>query len=437
LVTKNLLGYSFDESWNFDDSIRFDTTQTSVVDMTMDADAQFSMVHNFILDDVAIMDVSIVYEGITTIDLLPLIPRKFHSSDMMVDYIDVVSTGVGSTLDKTKGLPSLIDPYKVGVDYIGYLAQLIGYKFINEADSSIDQLKNQLLEAVSFFKIKGTYKALELAGKFAGLTINIFDMYTNDYVTFVPQDWFVADYEEENPEGLDSSYYKSPHFGMEISLDRYYGSASDEYLWVDSMYVLVPEITEFVRPANTVPHYWTRLSCLTRDDGEVYNITTTKVKTTVTDNWGYSRRYFDDSWNFDQGTYSGILSTYDNSYEFNFPVAYDADTSFGGQVNFDESPAGFFSSISKFKLGTGHKGLPPTYSGFTLDNQVYEGTVTGYTLSEDRVVFDMSIPASLSFSGLSELVLCLNSGEVVVASTFPNADKTLGLEMKVGVTVLL
>lgn len=428
MVTKNLLGYSFDESWNFDAGINFDSSQIAQVDMFMDVDVRFSMLHNFQVDVAMEMAVDVVYSGVTAVSLLPLIPAKFHSSEMMRDYISVVDIGAGTVLDKIKRLKDLINPYLVGRDYIGYLAGLLGYRFIGEETLTLEDLRAQLLDAVPFFKIKGTYKALELVIRQAGFSCNILDMYATSsegelvdssgddidvdsgedvitdedipYSVFVPTSWFVADYVEENPPGLGPEYYKSPHFGVEVDLDRYYGDFP-YYLWRDSMLGILPEAVELVRPVNTVPHFLMKVLAITHESGDVHTITSSRVSSVVTDAWDFSRQHFDESWNFDDG------------------------------VNFDQDRSGFLSAIVKCKLGIGHKGQLPTYTGFAIETEVAELPVTLVSASSGKIEFKVTVDTDTYLEGLSELALCQADGTIVVASTFPDVDKTVGMELNI------
>jgi len=412
MATYSLIGAQFDDSRFFDDNLSFDSDkQTNLpieVTFTLNPPAM-----RYIAREVRELNINVDIEGDLDlgigVDLLPLIPSKFHSSIMMRDFIDSVSQGVGQWLGKISDLRALQDPYSVGEEYIGFLAALIGLEFLNEENFNIQQLRNQLLGAIDWYKLKGTYSGLRLISRIYGFEVIIYDMYTNDYETFVDEPWFVADYPEENPPGLDSSYYKSPHFGYEIQLNVLYGEGSTSYLWINSMYEGIPQRVEQIRPANTVPHIRALLTGFTHSDGQVYG-TAVNVYTVITPNWDPENRYFDQSpeWNFDDGVF------------------------------FDNSDDAFLSAVTKFKVGIGNKGVIPYTSETALADVVYEGAITSHTVYDDRVEYLITIPAELAIVGLSELGLFLNDNTTMVAmSTFPDTDKTAGLELRMIITIYI
>jgi hypothetical protein len=112
------------------------------------------------------------------------------------------------------------------------LGALIGVAFPPEDESTTAELRKTLADAVDWYKLKGTYQSIDIIALIQSFTVNVFDMYTNDYSSFVLTDWFVGD-ENENPPGLDGTYYKSPHFGAEVVLNQVYepSGTSLRYLW--------------------------------------------------------------------------------------------------------------------------------------------------------------------------------------------------------------
>lgn len=211
----------------------------------------FSYVFNDFWDITAVESDEILFEGVAPIDLSPLVPDKFLKSQTMMDLLAALNIEVGIWIKNIYDLQYLHDPNTVGEDYIQYLADLIGLTFIEPETSTASDLRQQLLEATNWYKIKGTYGCMSYIAGLSGLAVNIYDMYssggwsnvidtatdqvvTNDYhrVTnnditpyvepFAETTWFGAKYEEENPPGIPENYFKTPHFVMEMVLSRYY-----------------------------------------------------------------------------------------------------------------------------------------------------------------------------------------------------------------------
>lgn len=481
----NLYDIQFDNDIDLDDGYRFDNAESTYIFGEVTIDVGFTLIQRFILDLSSTVDVDFIYQGVKGIDLLPLIPRKFHTSQMMVDYIDSVDIGVGGMLQGISDLKNLINPRLINQAYMGYLAALIGTKFIGEDTATTDDLRKQLLDAVAWIKMKGTYGALTFIGYLCNVNVNLYDMYSDagwsnvvdssvnqvidagnrdvvtedvtPYVTFVKVPWFVANYEEENPSGVASTYFKTPHFGFEVEFNNYitpsisdwsaavtystdsvvslYSSdgntwrslqdsnfnhapyengwwtiANTKYLWHDSMFPKIAEAIEQVRPINTVPHISGLLVAQTKEDSLVQTIVETNVSAVITNNWTYS------AWRFDESP---------------VPIRFN-----DGRY-FDTSASAFINAITEFRVGTGHKDQSPTTTGFTLDTLVYTGTVTSQTITASGYVFEFTIPAVQAFTGLSELTLNLIDHTIVLACTFPDTDKTAGMELNFKVTVTL
>jgi len=369
------------------------------------------------------------------VDLLPLIPTKFHDSQTLKDFVNDVGLYVGTWLGSIQGLQTLQDPYKVEEEYIQYLANLIGYEIIR-SEPTIEEIRNQLTQAIPWYKIKGSYYSLKYIMQLLNMTINIYDMYTNDYTTFTKVEWFVGE-ENENPPGLDSSYYKSPHFGLEVLLNVVYNSgSSSEYLFSEVQKEDIVTATERVRPVNTVPHYSILLNPIT-DETMTVRIVDGNIKTMVMA--GYWQTVF---LYFDQGYLGGdasALAIY-NGAEYNcedFCTVYNNTGNFQGW-NFDDGHKfdmindSFLNQVVKWKLGDGNKGISPDAPGFALQNPILEGIVTEKRILTDVVEFEFTIPASTVQAGLSELGLFFADGTtMVLASTFPDIDKLDEIELKI------
>jgi len=348
------------------------------------------------------------------VNLIYLVPQKFQSSPLLQDYIKQLDIVVGSSLSKARDLDKLVDPWRAPDEYLVHLSSLIGVEIEDDPlITTLETRRNQVLSAIDWIKIKGTYLSLKYVADTCGVTANIYDLYTKNYSTFVREDWFVGE-EDENPAGLDSSYYKSPHFVFEISLNKVYdvGVSSGSgygYLFRSNVGNLAYKLLEKTRPINTVPHYSLLLNAVTIEDYIVY-VTDAYVKTIVTNDWFYVFRYFDTTpaaWTWDDGT-----------------------------AKFDSSYTAFLNSITKWKIGDGNKGISPDESGFTLSHVVASGTVDGVEIFDDRAEFSITIPTGVAYLDLSELGLFLGDNTTMVAaSTFPDIDKSTTFELVIKVSV--
>ena len=161
------------------------------------------------------------------LDLINLFPEFMRTSEILQAYVKECGRQFGVVLTKTEEIIKLLSPNTVtSAKYLRLLGALLGVKFPPEDDTSEAELRKILSQTVDWYKLKGTYRALEIICNSQNFKVNIYDMYTNDYTNFVLTDWFVGS-EGENPPGLDVTYYKSPHFGLEIILNQVYENLSD------------------------------------------------------------------------------------------------------------------------------------------------------------------------------------------------------------------
>jgi hypothetical protein len=352
------------------------------------------------------------------VNLIELVPEKFRSSQILIDFLDECSLAVGGWLTDVTDIIKLLNPYTISsTEYLRHLGALIDVKFPPEDTTSEDEMRKTLIQAVDWYKVKGTYESIQIISLIQQLTINLYDMYTNDYEIFHMVDWFVGD-ENENPPGFDSSYYKSPHFGVEVLLNKVYQggsgslSSSGSYLWeVSNLNNLLDKVNE-TRPVHTVPHYFLLLNPKTDEFGHIIEVDG-EIFTKITGNWEPSTKYFDmagsNAWNFDDGTH------------------------------FDQSAEGFVKSITKWVLGTGdvvnHLGDP----GVDLISPVTTGSIDpdDIVISDEKITFEFIVPKAVVQSGITELGLYVPgvSDILVLASGFPRIDKDSRVELHVIVEV--
>lgn len=350
------------------------------------------------------------------LDLLSLVPEKFRKSSILQAYLRTAGIEFGQFLSSVRDIVLLLGPNTVAsATYLRHLGALIGVEFPPEDESTIAEIRKVLADAVEWYKLKGTYQSVDIIALIQSFTVNIYDMYTNDYSTFVLTDWFVGD-EDENPPGLDGSYYKSPHFGAEIVLNQIYepSGTSLRYLWKSGMLDNFRLKIEEVRPVHTVPHYLLLLNPKTDEFGHVVTVNG-EIQTKVTSDWQYGTKYFDlpdsaEAWSFDTD-----------------------------QMQFDTSTTSFINSVTKWVLGTGNYPSQITSSGFALQNPVLTGTIAAedITVEDDYFQFEFIVPKGIVQLGLSELGLYIPgaSDVLVVGCTFPKLDKTSLVEVRVVVQV--
>ena len=350
------------------------------------------------------------------LDLMRLMPRKFRNSSILIDYLSEAGIQVGSWLTNVRDMVKLLNARTISdVKYLRYLGATIGVVFPPEDITSIGEMRKNILNAVDWYKVKGTYNSVQILSIIQSFIINLYDMYTDDYETFVSTEWFVGD-EDENPPGLDSSYYKSPHFGVEILLNRIYesdsGTASGglSHLWETDLLDNLYDKIEETRPVHTVPHYVLLLNPKTDEFGNVVEVDG-EIRTKVLGDWELSIKYFDEddsdgSWYFDDSMY------------------------------FDESSEAFIKSITKWVVGTGD---PDIDGSFAIENEALSGTIDAddITISDEKVTFEFKIEKSVVQGNISELGLFVPGvvDKLVVGSVFPKINKDSRVELRVLVEV--
>ena len=403
-------GYYFDDDNNFDSN--YDTS--IIIESEYFSETQYTAVENpdlIIESDWDIEDSPSKY-----IDLLRLVPEKFRYSEYLIDLLQDIGLYAGSWLGKIDDLGALIDRDIVPEEYAQQLANLLGLELSVDIDTTEEDRRKQIRQVIDLYKLKGTYSNIPVIAYSLGLTANIYDLYTNDYSTFVKEEWFVGD-EGENPAGLDSTYYKSPHFIFEVLLDRKYEVNGLEYLWKESIFTRVYDYAENTRPVHTVPHYDLLLNPVCREDGVVES-TAAEILTKTLDSWEISRYYFDMDPFSSSGAGSGSGLFFDDG------------------LFFDWTRESFINQITKWKLGTGNDGVSPDSSGFDLETVVLSGTIDTTTIYDDRVEFEFYVNTGVIQDGISELGLYLDDGTTLtVASTFPDIDKHTEVRLRVLVQI--
>lgn len=349
------------------------------------------------------------------LDLIELVPEKFRSSEILQDYFEEAGIQIGSWLTKVRDIVKLLSPNTVAsIKYLRHLGALIGVDFSPEDETTETKTRKEIVHAIEWYKVKGTYQSVQIMSMIQQFTVNFYDMYSSDYGSFYMTDWFVGD-EDESPPGFGASYYKTPHFGIEVLLNQVYAgdapsvSGSTSYLWKTEYMDNLSLQIDKTRPVHTVPHYILLLNPKTDELGHVIEVDG-EIKTKVLGDWEVSTKYFDmensdETWNFDDGTY------------------------------FDQSAKAFIESITKWKLGTGGS------YGVTnpeLENMPGEDAgVISVTITDEKIVFEFIVPKTYEQDGITELGLYVpgTPDTLVLSSIFPRIDKDDGVELRVIVEV--
>lgn len=316
-------------------------------------------------------------------------------------------------------LPLLDNPYTVPIEFAQNLADLIGLRLSTFLGTEDYKIRRQLVQAVDWYKIKGTYAAVNVILYTANLNARIYDLWTSNYQNFVRMPWFCTGIGEGLDGGLyfDSGlyfdeyidfdiFYKSPHFDIEVELNKPLTVGSTLYLLTRDQFVEAQRLVEVVRPINTVPHWYAHLYAETDESRLAHTITESNVSTTITNNWILNDNALD----------SGLFMDDDNY--------------------FDWTRDDFFDLITKFAVGTGNVGVTPVAAMTGLQTPVIIGDIVDKVIYADRIVFLFDLDAAVDQSALTEFGL-FNAAfsEMYVIGTHPAIDKVTGYSLRYEVTV--
>lgn len=339
-----------------------------------------------------------------------LIPAKHQTDDD--GALDVLLTELNAILEEwvtnIEGLGDLLDPDVCPNIYLQYLADLLGTT-LTAADAATEhQRRDELRQIIDWYKMKGTYQSVTVIENMLDTNFELMEMYTNDYATFKLVDWFVALEPDQNPPGLGSDYYNSPHFGYMIRLNVKYDGTTDwpdDYLYIPDWFLDIDRYVERTRPIHTVPHYYVLLEPECDDDTTVMTVDG-EIHSRIMGVWSETKLYFDNGNKFDDGD------------------------------NWDQHDVSFYDNVTKWKIGTGSKGKSPGDSGWTdLETEVSSGSIDKITITADKVVWEFTIPAQDQL-GISELGLYSTGPDTIrAACLFPDINLAGNVDVRVKVTV--
>ncbi len=402
--------------WSLDEDLFLDADEQAEVVVSVSISAPpFTIAGAFSQDEVVVKvePTMVILQGIA-LDLLDLIPETFTTAPILIAYVRETSIQVGDWFTKVSDIIKLLSPNTTtSTTYLRELGSIIGVTFPPEDETTDAEMRKVLENAVFWYRSKGTYESLSIIALIYQVTINIFDMYTNDYVNFFTTDWFVGD-EGENPPGFDDTFYKSPHFGLEIVLNKTYTLGSQVCLWPDDGILdnFSAEV-ERTRPVHTVPHYMLLLNPVTDELGNTIRVSG-NIDTKVTADWVSSTKFFDDvgsgnAWFFDDGSF------------------------------FDSEATAAIKSITKWVMGTGNSPCNIDDSGFVIESQVLTGTIEAedIIISDEKVTFEFDLPEATVQQNLSSVGLYIPGAPdlLMVASCFPKINKSAAFMLRVKVEV--
>lgn len=429
---------------NFDSTAFFDNAEAAVTSLTMGIDFETeTYISNEVLDLDMHLYVYVTENYSNFVDLLQLVPEKFRSSEALQQFLLEAGLQTGTWLGKIDDLQLFLDPYTVPVDQMQYLADLVNLVIVGGDELPTLERRRQLIQVIDWYRMKGSYRSLHYVAYLLNMKLVLWDKYWSvtggseinyNNGDFTKEAWWAGS-EGENPPDLDDSYRKSSHLGIDIVLDTVsYGTppATDPYLFRDGGQIdSLMEYGEKVRPAHVVMDYNLSLSGYTDTTGTTYtspgDILTCGVQLLDLDPFFFD---MDDEDEVVDDTYDYVKDDVGEQVGAIVPLHYFDD----GEA-FDFSETVLLLSITKWKLGTGNKGVNPNTSGFALETVVLSGDIDTITPYVDRVVYEILIPNS-EVTGASEFGLYLNDGTTLkIASTFPDVDLILGVQLKIQLTL--
>lgn len=290
--------------------------------------------------------------------IITYVPSNHLDSDRSVQLYETLGQWLDTYVQPSiDGLEDLLNPNEAPAEYLKHLAGLVGWTIDSAFGATEAQERLQIVSAVDFYKIKGTYKAFRVLFYLYGIAAEIVDLWTTDYASFFPISWFTNDVDGTLPygsyadssviTGLPAGAYKTPHFGVELVLNTKYDYPLDTpptgYLCETLFAAAIKAAVDEWRPANTVPHYGAVMYPICAEDAAVQT-EDGYIRTAVQGDWEKTAIRFDDSENFDDGNY------------------------------FDYSDLTFLNTITRWKLGDGNKGVTPDPTSFPgMDSVILSG----------------------------------------------------------------
>jgi phage tail-like protein len=181
--------------------------------------------------------------GTNPIDLLPLVPTKFHTSRSMLDLVDVLSSTLSLWMAPIDSLADIINPSKCQDDYLPFLAAGIGATF--DSSYSDAQIRQLIIDAPEMYKNKGSrYGLTRLANGDYMRHVDLWAASTSDYED--------GTFKETDP---GAGAYRTPHANVYCRLTE--EDANDRLLDANEASKVAQFQTEYerCRPVTVYPHW--------------------------------------------------------------------------------------------------------------------------------------------------------------------------------------
>lgn len=171
------------------------------------------------------------------------------------------------TLDEIKNyIDSFVEVFDIDRcedQYLPYIATILGYD-LNRSDSTASQ-RRQLKNAVAWYKVKGTFESFKILFYSLGYKINLLELWTEDYVTFVsslPANYgihvglptYTDNADAVPPDDVrlienGGTFYRTPHFAIDFA-----NIFTAPNLTAEGLRYILNRIS-LIRPAHTVLEY--------------------------------------------------------------------------------------------------------------------------------------------------------------------------------------
>jgi len=359
-------------------------------------------------------------------DLPLLLPESYRQEQRVRELFEAIGEWI-DTFPQTKAteLIELVSPLTVPLEFKQLLSDLIGFQISTFDDPAEFQIRRQMQEAVEWYKLKGTYVAIEIVIFSTGLSVTVFDKYTIDYVNFIRTPWFVSGI------GIDPvppGFFKSAHFDLDFNLSFFFGASPTWYLVNEPKFTEIARRVEEFRPANTVPHFVMALSPITDQQKDILKSLSYELAFPLDASLETSLAF-----TIPESQISTIVTNLWVSANQTFDIGLLLDDS----LLLDISPSGFLASVTNFKVGIGRRGSTPRSSFTDLETPVFSATLTSKAIFADRVEIEFVVPTGVSIpTGVTEWGL-FNSvlSEMYVVGTHPFIFKDTIAEIRYSVTI--
>ena len=477
----------------FDYILNFDSGDNTILTIT---ETENTVSQRYIADEVGhltIIETEVGTENYSQyVDLLRYVPEKFRSSIALQQFLAEAGLMTGSWLGDISDLSLLINPYTVDEQYITYLAGLIGFNFQATPTTPFSQLQRQLIQAVPWYKMKGTYQGYQYIGYSLGLNLNFYDLYTQDYINFIPELWYAGNVGTLPPDSLLNNppfvttsttsltigtgtktltvgtgltfttnqniavtnsttnymigtltFYNSGTGVMVVNVTNAYGSGAYTSWSIPGGFYKSPHFGVQIALTQV---YGTGTASYLFEGVNTFNQLTSYINTARPVNTvpQYSLLLVGQTnQNYSTTTLAGnVMTAVAPSFNVSLPGFFDDGTTIFDDPNdispefvFDYTDTAFYEGIVTWKLGTGNKGVDPSVYGFALQNVVLTGTISTSTVYSDHVMYTITVPSNTTQADLSELGLYLLNGTLEVGCTFPNISLVAGIQLQIQINV--